>query len=40
MALQALGIDALETHDGHPVKLDELNGKIIGLFFSASWCPP
>ena len=33
------GADLL-THDGSPANLADLNGKIVALYFSASWCPP
>jgi len=32
--------DALLTDKGHKAELSELNGKIIAVYFSASWCPP
>ena len=31
---------ALLTDKGHKAELSELNGKIIAVYFSASWCPP
>ena len=30
----------LENSTGYPVLRDTLKGKIIGIYFSASWCPP
>ena len=33
------GSDLL-TDKGKPADLSELNGKIIAIYFSASWCPP
>lgn len=30
----------LEDAKGNPVSLDTLEGKVIGLYFSAEWCPP
>jgi thiol-disulfide isomerase/thioredoxin len=30
----------LEDAQGHPVSRDTLQGKLIGLYFSAEWCPP
>lgn len=32
--------DFLVRNNGDQVKIDELRGKIIGLYFSASWCGP
>jgi nucleoredoxin len=32
--------DSLLTDKGHKAELSELNGKIIAVYFSASWCPP
>jgi nucleoredoxin len=32
--------DGLEDAQGQKVALDQLNGKLIGLYFSAHWCPP
>lgn len=31
---------SLLTDKGHKAELSELNGKIIAVYFSASWCPP
>lgn len=31
---------SLLTDKGHKADLSELNGKIIAVYFSASWCPP
>ena len=30
----------LHTDKGHKANLAELNGKVIAVYFSASWCPP
>jgi thiol-disulfide isomerase/thioredoxin len=30
----------LRTDKGHKANLAELNGKVIAVYFSASWCPP
>lgn len=30
----------LEDHDGKPVRLSDLQGKIVVINFWASWCPP
>ena len=30
----------LRTADNKPVAVDTLSGKIIGIYFSAHWCPP
>lgn len=32
--------DGLLDADGKPVGVDVLQGKIVGLYFSAHWCPP
>jgi len=32
--------DGLEDAGGKAVALDQLKGKIIGVYFSAHWCPP
>lgn len=32
--------DYLVRNNGEQVKIKDLNGKIVGLYFSASWCPP
>lgn len=32
--------DGLENAQGQKVALDQLKGKIVGLYFSAHWCPP
>ena len=37
---QLAAIESLETNEGKPVKLSDLEGKIVGLYISASWCPP
>jgi len=37
---QLAAIESLETNEGKPVNLSDLEGKIVGLYFSASWCPP
>jgi len=39
---EALGTDFLNGTDGETVDVDELkgDGKYIGLYFSAHWCPP
>ncbi|KAK1303033.1 putative nucleoredoxin 1 [Acorus calamus] len=34
------GRDFLVRNNGDQVKIENLNGKIIGLYFSASWCGP
>lgn len=39
-ALQEFFGTDLLTHEGQPANLADLNGKIIALYFSASWCPP
>jgi len=38
----ALGSEFLSNTDGDTVEVDELKGpgKVIGLYFSAHWCPP
>jgi len=36
---EALG-SAFERKDGTQVGLDAVNGKTLGLYFSAHWCPP
>jgi len=39
---EALGDEFLSGSEGETVELDELRGagKVIGLYFSAHWCPP
>jgi len=39
---EALGSDFLHGTDGETVDVDEIKGpgKVIGLYFSAHWCPP
>jgi len=39
---EALGTDFLKGVDGETVDVEELQGegKVIGLYFSAHWCPP
>lgn len=32
--------DFLIRNNGDQVKIKDLSGKIVGLYFSASWCPP
>jgi thiol-disulfide isomerase/thioredoxin len=32
--------DGLEDAQGQKVSLDQLKGKIVGVYFSAHWCPP
>lgn len=32
--------DGLIDGEGNPVDLDVLKGKMVGLYFSAHWCPP
>ena len=32
--------DGLQDKDGQPANLDLLKGKIVGIYFSAHWCPP
>ncbi|KAK9675564.1 hypothetical protein RND81_11G015500 [Saponaria officinalis] len=34
------GRDFLIRNNGDQVKIKDLTGKIVGLYFSASWCPP
>jgi nucleoredoxin len=36
----ALFSDGLVDADGERVSLDDLNGKLVGVYFSAHWCPP
>jgi len=41
MAAEVLGLKDLETSTGEKVDAGlALKGKIVGLFFTASWCPP
>ena len=39
---EALGTEFLSGPDGDTVEIDELKGegKVLGLYFSAHWCPP
>lgn len=39
-ALRGLFGGDLLTHEGKKADLADLNGKIIAIYFSASWCPP
>jgi hypothetical protein len=40
-AADALGLTVLETNTGEKVDVAlALKGKVVGLFFSAGWCPP
>ncbi len=39
-ALRGLFGRDLLTHEGKKADLAELNGKVIAIYFSASWCPP
>ena len=39
-ALREFFGDELLTDEGQEADLSELNGKIIAIYFSASWCPP
>ena len=39
-ALRGFFGDELLTDKGQKADLSELNGKVIALYFSASWCPP
>jgi len=32
--------NALLDKDGNPVATETLDGKIVGVYFSAAWCPP
>ena len=32
--------NTLITADGKSVSIDQLSGKKVGIYFSASWCPP
>ena len=34
-----LGSDLVDA-EGNDVSLDKLKGKVVGLYFSAHWCPP
>lgn len=36
----AVFTDGLQNAQGQKVELDQLKGKIVGLYFSAHWCPP
>ncbi|KAL9246503.1 hypothetical protein vseg_020029 [Gypsophila vaccaria] len=38
--LSSQGRDYLLRNNGDQVKIEDLKGKIVGLYFSASWCPP
>ncbi len=37
---QMLPDGSLLDAEGKPVSLDRLKGKIVGIYFSAHWCPP
>lgn len=37
---QDLFSDGLVDADGERVSLDDLKGKLVGIYFSAHWCPP
>ena len=39
-SLQTMFPDGLEDRQGNKVSLDKLDGKIVGVYFSAKWCPP
>ena len=38
--LQSLLPEALIAPSGEPISRETLQGKFVGLYFSASWCPP
>ena len=39
-SLQTLFPDGLEDRDGNKVSVETLDGKVVGMYFSAHWCPP
>ena len=40
MAFVELFGDKLQSKDGEVPTADTLNGKVVGVYFSAHWCPP
>lgn len=40
MAFWKENVKNLVDASGKPVALDQLKGKIVGIYFSAHWCPP
>lgn len=39
-SLEDLFPEELLDREGNPVERESLEGKLIGIYFSASWCPP
>lgn len=39
-AWKAMFPNGLQDAKGQPVSLDQLKGKVVGIYFSAHWCPP
>jgi nucleoredoxin len=39
-AADFFGTKKVVDHDGNPISADHLKDKVVGIYFSAHWCPP